>query len=109
MARIDRLSGRTKRVLQTAAVLGRTVSMRLLETVWTAPDPLILHLQELQRLELLHERRVGAEPVYVFKHALTQEVAYGSMLREQRHVLHQAAGEAWRPSMQSTWKWSMTA
>jgi tetratricopeptide (TPR) repeat protein len=94
MARIDRLSGRTKRVLQTAAVLGRTASMRLLETVWTAPDTLTLHLQELQRLELLYERPGGAEPVYIFKHALTQEVAYGSLLQEQRHVLHQVAGEA---------------
>jgi tetratricopeptide (TPR) repeat protein len=94
MARIDRLSEETKRVVQTAAVLGRTASVRLLETVWAASDTLALHLQELQRLELLYEQRGGTEPAYVFKHALTQEVAYGSLLQEQRQVLHQTAGEA---------------
>src|SRR5215510_11806811 len=49
---------------------------------------------DLKRLEFLYERARGEEPVYVFTHALTQEVAYDSLLTTRRQVLHAAAGHA---------------
>jgi predicted ATPase len=92
-ARIDRLPEDHKRLVQTAAVLGREFSRRLLEAIWegSAVDPLLV---ELQRLEFLYERTGVEEPTYVFKHALTQEVAYDSLLMARRQVLHAAAGHA---------------
>jgi class 3 adenylate cyclase/tetratricopeptide (TPR) repeat protein len=94
MARIDRLPDELKRLLQTAAVLGRNVPLRLLEAIWEGPAPVDASLQELQRLEFLYEHSSAEEPVYVFKHALTQEVAYASLLTSHRQALHAAAGQA---------------
>ncbi|MGH7326113.1 MAG: AAA family ATPase [Candidatus Rokuibacteriota bacterium] len=94
MARIDRLSPESKRLLQTAAVLGREVSRALLEAVWEGPVGLELHLSELIRLEFLYEATDGHETTYVFKHALTQEVAYEALLTPHRQALHAAAGRA---------------
>ena len=93
-ARIDRLSEGTKRLVRTASVLGREFSLRLLDKVWEGPGPSHPHLLELKRLEFLYERAVGDEPVYVFKHALTQDVAYDGLLTHRRHALHAAAGRA---------------
>ena len=94
MARIDRLPEAHKRLLQTASVLGREFSPRLLAAIWEGTDPLTPLFLELQRLELLFVRTGADEPLYVFKHALTQEVAYTSLLRRHRHALHAAAGQA---------------
>lgn len=95
MARIDRLPEVTKRLLQTASVLGREVPLRLLEAIWEgeASGRLDDHLRELQRLEFLYERIEAEAPVYVFRHALTQEVAYASLLTLRRQALHAAAGQ----------------
>ena len=93
-ARIDRLPEAHKRLLQTASVLGREFAPRLLEAMWDGTGPLEPLLAELKRLEFLYER-TGIEGVsYVFKHALTQEVAYDSLLTARRQVLHAAAGHA---------------
>ena len=92
-ARVDRLAEGPRRVLQTAAVLGREFPLQLLEAVWDGPGRLIAHLLELKRLEFLFERS-GDEPVYVFKHALTQDVAYATLLTSRRNALHEAAGGA---------------
>jgi adenylate cyclase len=93
-ARIDRLPEAHKRLLQTASVLGREFAPRLLEAMWDGTGPLEPLLAELKRLEFLYER-TGVEGVsYVFKHALTQEVAYDSLLTARRQVLHAAAGHA---------------
>ena len=94
MARIDRLPPASKQVLQAASILGREVSLRLLQAIWEAPDVLESHIQELQRLELLYARYTKGEPFYAFKHALTQQVIYNSMLRDHREALHRAAGNA---------------
>jgi predicted ATPase len=88
MARIDRLPDAAKRLLQTAAVLGREFSLRLLGTLWEGPGALQPLLGELKRLEFVYEDTGAEEPVYVFKHVLTQEVAYGSLLQERRRALH---------------------
>jgi tetratricopeptide (TPR) repeat protein len=94
MARIDRLPEEPKRLLQTASVLGREFSPRLLQAIWDgtgATEPL---LAELKRQEFLSEPFGTEHPVYVFKHALTQEVAYASLLTTRRQALHAAAGRA---------------
>jgi class 3 adenylate cyclase len=93
-ARIDRLPGEHKQLLQTAAVLGREFSPRLLAVIWDGTDVLAPLLSELQRLEFLFERTGAQEPIYVFKNALTQDVAYESLLTPRRQAVHAAAGHA---------------
>jgi predicted ATPase len=93
-ARIDRLPEAHKRLLQIASVLGREFAPRLLQALWEEPTPLEALLMDLKRLEFLYERARGEEPVYVFKHALTQDVTYDSLLTTRRQVLHAAAGHA---------------
>ncbi len=94
LARIHRLPDAPKELLQTASVLGREFPLRLLEAIWDGPGRPEPHLRDLMQLEFLHEQAEGAEPVYVFKHALTQEVAYESLSVARRHALHAAAGRA---------------
>ena len=93
-ARIDRLPEAHKRLLQTASVLGREFSLQLLEAIWEGIGPLEPLLVELKRLEFLYEHTKAEGASYVFKHALTQEVAYDSVLTTRRQVLHAAAGHA---------------
>jgi DNA-binding winged helix-turn-helix (wHTH) protein/tetratricopeptide (TPR) repeat protein len=92
--RVDRLSDTTREVLQTAALLGRQAPRWLLEALWQRPGALSPHLHELQRLEFLFERVTAEDTVYVFKHALTRDVAYESLALRQRQALHAAAGRA---------------
>jgi tetratricopeptide (TPR) repeat protein len=94
LARIDRLSREARHLLQTASVLGRDVSLRLLRALWEEPDTLGAPLRELTRLEFLYERSGLDEPGYVFKHALIQEVAYGSLTESRRRHHHAAAARA---------------
>lgn len=93
-ARVDRLADATREVLQTAALLGRQAPRWLLEVLWNRPGTLASHLHELQRLEFLFERVTAEDTVYVFKHALTRDVAYESLALRQRQALHAAAGRA---------------
>ena len=93
-ARIDRLPESHKRLLQTASVLGREFSPRLLRAIWDDVDSLDALLAELKRLEFLFERPGGEEPIFVFRHALTQDVAYESLLTTRRQTLHASAGTA---------------
>jgi len=94
MARIDRLPDETKRLLQTAAVIGREFPLRLLNAVWNGPRSAGDHLRELIRLEFVYERVETEGTVYVFRHALTQETAYGSLLARHRRVYHGNVGHA---------------
>ncbi|MBI4590502.1 MAG: AAA family ATPase [Candidatus Rokubacteria bacterium] len=94
MARIDLLHDDTKRLVQTASVLGREFPRSLLAATWEGSGDLDVHLRQLIHLEFLSERRGASEPGYVFRHALTQEVAYGSLLTPNVHRLHAAAGQA---------------
>jgi class 3 adenylate cyclase/tetratricopeptide (TPR) repeat protein len=88
-ARIDRLPPEDKRLLQTAAVIGTEVPFALLQAIADLPEA-ALHrgLAHLQAADLLYETRLFPEPDYTFKHALTHEVAYGSLLLERRRWLH---------------------
>jgi class 3 adenylate cyclase/tetratricopeptide (TPR) repeat protein len=92
-ARIDRLASEPKRLLQAAAVIGREVPLPLLRAAWGASGSLDVHLIELKRQEFLYERGAG-EQICIFKHALTQDVAYNSLLSPARQVLHEATGRA---------------
>ena len=94
MARLDRLPEEPRRLLQTGAVLGREFPLSLLAEVWEGPGAPVDHLALLRQLEFVHERAGAAELTVVFKHALTQEVAYGSLLTPRRRALHEAAGRA---------------
>jgi predicted ATPase len=94
MARIDRLPEAPRRVLQYASVLGREFSVRPLNAIWDAPGPLGPHMEVLRRQEFVYEQPAANEPSYVFKHALTQDVAYESLLASRRKALHAAAGSA---------------
>jgi class 3 adenylate cyclase/tetratricopeptide (TPR) repeat protein len=88
-ARIDRLQPDAKRLLQTAAVIGTEVPGSLLTAIADLPDTeLHRHLTNLQAAEFLYETRLFPELEYTFKHALTHEVAYGSLLQERRRALH---------------------
>ena len=93
-ARIDGLGDGLKRLLQDAAVLGREVSLRLLEATVEHPEGLEESLRELTQQEFLYERAGGPERMYVFKHALAQDVAYASLLERRRHAAHLRAGRA---------------
>jgi len=87
MARLDRLPADAKQLLQCAAVLGREAPMRELARVPCAAN-LDASLRDLCRQDFLYERIEGDETVFVFKHALTQDVAYDSLLSRRRRELH---------------------
>jgi class 3 adenylate cyclase/tetratricopeptide (TPR) repeat protein len=88
-ARIDRLPPDAKHLLQTAAVIGTEVPFVLLHAIAeVSEDALHRSLAHLQAAEFLYETRLFPEQVYTFKHALTHEVAYSSLLQERRRALH---------------------
>jgi class 3 adenylate cyclase/tetratricopeptide (TPR) repeat protein len=94
-ARIDRLPPEAKHLLQTAAVIGHEVPLVLLQAVADlAEEALHRSLGQLQGAEFLYETRLFPEREYTFKHALTYEVAYGSLLQERRRMLHTHIVEA---------------
>ncbi|MFQ5896796.1 MAG: AAA family ATPase [Candidatus Methylomirabilia bacterium] len=94
-ARIDRLPSEDKRLLQSAAVIGKDVPLALLQAIaGLAEEALRLGLTRLQTAEFLYETALFPELEYTFKHALTHEVAYGSLLQERRRTLHARIVEA---------------
>jgi len=94
-ARIDRLGEREKAVLQTAAVIGREFAEPILQRVAARPETeLRAALQTLVRAEFLYEAALFPEFEYAFKHPLTQEVAYSSLLLERRKALHERTAQA---------------
>ena len=92
-SRIDRLPQSEKEFLQTVAVLGREFSLSLARQVTAkADEELERMLANLQVREFIYEQPAFSEIEYTFKHALTQEVAYNSVLNERRRILHNAPG-----------------
>src|SRR5437867_5555188 len=94
MARLDRLGEEGKRAVQLASVIGRQFLLRLLDRVAGMGDRLEGLLTQLKALEIIYEKGLLAEPAYVFKHAVIQDVAYNSLLRERRREIHRAVGDA---------------
>jgi len=88
-ARIDRLAPEDKRLLQSASVIGENVPLRLLQAVVDMPETeLHEHLDRLRAADFFSDLSLFPEPEYVFRHGLTCQVAYDSLLRERRRALH---------------------
>ena len=94
-ARIDRLTVAEKELLQQLSVIGRQFPVSLVNAVVSqTEDELQQILASLQAKEFLYEQPAFPESEYLFKHALTQDVAYGTVLQEQRKTLHERTGKA---------------
>jgi class 3 adenylate cyclase/tetratricopeptide (TPR) repeat protein len=88
-ARIDRLASEDKRLLQSASVVGKDVPFTLLQAIAELSDEALRGgLDRLRAAEFLYEIGLFPDLEYVFKHALTHEVTYGSLLQERRRILH---------------------
>ncbi len=94
LARIDRLEEEVRNTLQMAAVIGKSFMYRLLEAIAEAERHLDAHLAQLQRADLVREKVRWPDLEYIFKHSLTQEAAYNSLLVERRKTFHLRVGEA---------------
>jgi tetratricopeptide (TPR) repeat protein len=94
-ARLERLPPQEKRLLQTAAVIGLEVPFALVQAVAELPEEELRRgLAHLQAAEFIYETNLWPELAYTFKHALTHEVAYASLVQERRRVLHGLIVEA---------------
>jgi len=94
-ARIDRLPADAKESLQTLPVIGREFPLSLIRAVVAkSDDELNRILNDLQLGEFIYEQPAVGDTEYIFKHALTQEVAYNSLLVERRRQLHERSGKA---------------
>jgi predicted ATPase len=94
MSRIDRLEPSPRKALQLASVIGREFTIELLETISDMEEPLAEALDKLKGAELIYERSVFPQYTCFFKHALTQEVAYNSLLLQRRKELHSLVAAA---------------
>ena len=94
-ARLDRLDAEARELITTAAVIGRSFGLPLLERLLPRAR-LLPTLSELQWLELVVEERSGPAPEYRFRHGLVQEAAYNTLLEARRRELHLRVGEALR-------------
>jgi tetratricopeptide (TPR) repeat protein len=93
-ARMDRLEDNLKRTMQVASVIGREFAYRILQTITGVREELKSYLLNLQGLEFIYEKSLFPELEYIFKHALTQEVAYNSLLHKRKKEIHGKIGEA---------------
>ncbi len=95
MARVDSLPEEIKNVLQISSVIGREFRHKLInKLIPLSEQELLSHLSALKNSELVYERGVYPQSTYVFKHALTQEVAYNSLLARKRKQIHKKIGTA---------------
>ncbi len=86
--RLDRLMPETRDTLRVASVIGRDFTRAVLDELVESPTEVGEHLNELRRTGLVQQTSVAPEPAYRFKHVLTQEVAYDTLLEHQRETLH---------------------
>jgi len=95
MARVDSLPDPAKEVLQTGSVIEREFSYELIKVVTRLPEQdLLSRLSVLKDSELFYERGIYPQSAYVFKHALTQDVVYNSILTKIKKKLHEEIGNA---------------
>jgi class 3 adenylate cyclase/tetratricopeptide (TPR) repeat protein len=95
MARVDSLPEGAKEVLQTGSVIEREFTYDLIKRVKALPEQeLLSHLSVLKDSELLYERGIYPEAIYIFKHALTRDVVYESILTRKKKNLHEKIGNA---------------
>jgi tetratricopeptide (TPR) repeat protein len=91
-SRMDQLSPADKRILQEAAVIGRAFLYDLLKRISVHADAVDAGLYKLERAGLIQPRALHPEVEFMFKHALIQEVSYGSLLRRERQRVHERIG-----------------
>jgi len=89
MARIDRLDEETRNLIRVASVIGRNFFYRILTEVASYIEEIDRRLDYLKEIQLIRERKRMEEVEYLFKHALTQEAAYESILIQRRKEIHQ--------------------
>ena len=95
MARVDSLPKGAKEVLQTGSVIEREFRYELIKQVTELPEQeLLSNLSVLKDSELLYERGIYPQSTYIFKHALTQEVVYNSLLLKRRKEIHEKIGRS---------------
>ncbi len=95
MARVDPLPESPKEILQIGSVMGREFDYTLIKRLTSLPEQeLLSHLSVLKDAELLYERGIYPETTFIFKHALTQEVVYDSILTKRKKSLHAQTGNA---------------
>ena len=94
LSRIDRLEGEAKECLQLASVIGREFAARLLGRISDVKTRLEDLLDDLKVLEFIHQKTYFPELSYMFKHALTHDVAYSTLLKDRRKALHRIIGYA---------------
>jgi class 3 adenylate cyclase/tetratricopeptide (TPR) repeat protein len=94
LSRLDRLQRNAKEAVQYASVIGREFPVRLLKHIAEAEESMDALLDELKALELIYEKSYFPELEYMFKHALTQEVALSTLLADRRKSLHRAVAAA---------------
>jgi tetratricopeptide (TPR) repeat protein len=92
--RVDRLDPELRTLVQVASVLGRVFAFRLLEAVAPGRGALERQLLELEDLEFMYPTSLTPEREYSFKHVLTQEAVYDTLLRSRREAYHERAGRA---------------
>ena len=93
-ARLDRLDGSTRQSLRLASVIGREFTRRILEQISDSTEMLSASLETLKNIELIQQTRVVPEAEYLFKHVITQEVTYETLLKLKRKELHGLVGQA---------------
>jgi class 3 adenylate cyclase/tetratricopeptide (TPR) repeat protein len=93
-ARLDRLDHFSRESLRLASVIGREFAQRILEQISSSRGQLSKALEELKVLEMIQQIRVIPEAEYMFKHIITQEVTYETLLRQKRKELHGLVGQA---------------
>ena len=93
-ARLDRLDRYARDSLRLASVIGREFARRILERISTSRDQLSQSLETLKVLDLIQQIQVVPEAAYMFKHVLTQEVTYETLLHQKRKELHGLVGQA---------------
>ncbi len=93
-ARMDRLEESLKRIMQVASVIGREFAFRILQAITEMKQDLKSNLLNLQGLEFIYEKSLFPELEYIFRHALTQDVAYNSLLLNRRKDIHERIARA---------------
>jgi class 3 adenylate cyclase/tetratricopeptide (TPR) repeat protein len=92
-ARVDRLEQESKRILQEAAVIGRSFYYEILKRITELKKNIDNNLSILERLDLIKTKTIQPELEYLFKHALTQEVVYKGLLKKERREIHERIGQ----------------
>jgi len=91
-ARVDRLENKMKRILQEASVIGRVFLYELLKRITEFKEYVDAHITSLEKLDLVRARSFHPRLEYMFKHALTQEAVYRSLLKKERREIHKTIG-----------------